>query len=385
MPERSWPDSVPTLIDPGRGVVLRPHTAGDLPRIVEQCSDPEFVRWTTVPDPYTAVHARQFLTEHVPTEVDAGRTMIWAIEAPVRNVRRFCGSMEIRLHDRGRGEIAYGLHPDARGRGLISAAGRLAVDWAFDVVGLAVLDWFAVVGNWPSRHVAEALGFRFEGVRRRWLLQRHQLRDCWAASLLPGEPRVSVARPRQPELAGPGPEAIRLRLRALAETDVGRIVTACNDPETRRWLPALPDPYGPPQARGYLESCRENAAVGLAWTWAVTRDGEDRLLGVVGLDGLRHPDRRGEIGYWTHPAARGRGVMGAAARLVADHALSDRGLHHSVVLKVAAGNPASQAVARRTGAVQRGVFPEGSRLGDGVFTDLVLFSRHATHLTPGRP
>ncbi|WP_392466693.1 hypothetical protein ACF3NS_13715 [Arsenicicoccus cauae] len=33
-------------------VLLRAHTEGDVPAIVEQCTDPESLRWTTVPRPY---------------------------------------------------------------------------------------------------------------------------------------------------------------------------------------------------------------------------------------------------------------------------------------------------------------------------------------------
>lgn len=390
MTERSWPDSVPVLVDTGRAVLLRPHVPADRSRMVEQCTDPEFVRWTTIPDPYTAADAHDFLTNHVPTEVNAGRTMIWAIEAAVAGVRRFCGSMEIRLHGLGRGEIAFGLHPDARGRGISTAAGRLAIDWAFDVARLVVLEWRAMAGNWDSRQVAAALGFQFEGVRRRHLPQRGELRDCWTASLLAGDLRVSVASPRQPELTGPGvgtknSVTSELRLRLLTEADMSRIVTACNDPASRRWLPLLPDPYGPKQAKSFIEACRENAASGKIWTWAVTQRGDAALLGVIGLDGLQHPDAQGEIGYWTHPDARGRGVTGAAARLVADFAVSGRGPHHSLLIKVAAGNHASQAVARRAGAQQVGVLPGGFRLGNGSFTDLVLFTRVARTADPLRP
>lgn len=382
MTARSWPDSVPVLVDTGRAVQLRPHLPGDVPRIVEQCTDPDFVRWTTIPHPYTTADAHDFLANHLPTEVDAERAMIWAIEAPVAGVRQFCGSMEIRLHGSGRGEIAFGLHPDARGRGIATAAGRLAIDWAFDVARLAMLEWRALVGNWDSRHVAAALGFQFEGVRRRHAPQRGELRDCWTASLLAEELRVSVAPPRQPELAGSGlrgdgPNAPELRLRMPTEADIPRVVAACNDPASRRWLPLLPDPYGPDQAMAYVEACRENAATGTTWTWAVTERGNDALLGVIGLDGLRNPDAQGEIGYWTHPDARGHGITGAAARVVADFTLSGRGPHHSVLIKVAAGNQASQAVARRAGAHRAGVLPDGFRFGDGSFTDLVLFSRIA--------
>ena len=60
---------------------------------------------------------------------------------------------------------------------------------------------------------------------------------------------------------------------------------------------------------------------------------------------LDAPLSEAEIGYWAHPAARGRGVMTEATRLVARHTLlpyEDGGLgHHRVSLRAAAGNAAS--------------------------------------------
>ena len=48
---RSFPDSVPILVDAEAGVTLRAPGRGDLPGMVEQCRDPEMIRWTSVPTP----------------------------------------------------------------------------------------------------------------------------------------------------------------------------------------------------------------------------------------------------------------------------------------------------------------------------------------------
>ncbi|MDO5499756.1 MAG: GNAT family N-acetyltransferase, partial [Propionibacteriaceae bacterium] len=76
-----WPDSVPTLIDPERRVVLRAHRGDDLERLVEMCADPEFARWTTVPSPYGLTEGQAFLSSALPGQVDGGQAMVWAIEA----------------------------------------------------------------------------------------------------------------------------------------------------------------------------------------------------------------------------------------------------------------------------------------------------------------
>ena len=46
---------VPTLTD--GAVTLRAHAAADLQRSWEQCQDPESIRWTTVPVPYSHADA----------------------------------------------------------------------------------------------------------------------------------------------------------------------------------------------------------------------------------------------------------------------------------------------------------------------------------------
>lgn len=345
------------------------------------CADQAFARWTTTPDPYTIADGQAYLSSFVPAQVDGGRAMLWAMEAIDRTTAArggpamFCGTVEIRIHGSGRGEIAFGLHPDARGLGLVRRAGRLALDWAFDILGLRAIVWRASVGNWASRHVAAALGFRFEGVRRAGMDQRGALVDCWTATVLPTDPRRSAAPPRQPSLQDNG-----VVLRPFRTQDIGRVVETCTDPASQHWLGHLPRDYSADDAHAFIEDCREGAATFDHWTWCVTTPDDDRCLGAVTLFHLGDAGA-GELGYWTHPAARGRGLAGAAARTVADWTLGDRAghldqrLHHGLVIRVAAGNDASGAVAMRAGAELTGRLPKAERLGDGTWADLLLFSR----------
>ena len=85
----------------------------------------------------------------------------------------------------------------------------------------------------------------------------------------------------------------------------------------------------------------------------------------------------GEIGYWTHPDARGRGVMSQAVRLAIRHAFipaQDGGLgRRRLQLSAADGNLASQHIARANGFVEVGRDRLAEPLGDGTFADLVRF------------
>lgn len=368
MTSERWPGSVPVLTD---GVVtLREHRPEDVPRMVAMCTDPEFVRWTTTPHPYTDEDARAFLHTFIPVQVASGFGMHWVIEASLGDAPpAFCGGIDVKALGEGRGDLGFGLHPAARGRGLIRRAGRLALDWAFDVAGLEVVHWHARAGNWASRYAAASMGFHFEGRLRRYRPQRGVLTDVWVGSALATEPRASAAPPRQPVLA-----TDRVRLRPFEDRDVHRIAEACADPVSQHFLGQLPRGYSVDDARAYVEDCREGAATHSHWAWCITAPPGDACLGAITL--LRLGQEAGEIGYWAHPQARGNGLVGTATRLVADHALGS-GRHHSLALRIAMGNRASEAVARRAGFEPTGRHPQAQRLGDGTWADLLDFVRVA--------
>jgi RimJ/RimL family protein N-acetyltransferase len=58
------------------------------------------------------------------------------------------------------------MHPDARGKGLMTAAVRRVVRHAFDELGCRRLFLRAAAGNTASRYVAEQTGFRHVGTDR---------------------------------------------------------------------------------------------------------------------------------------------------------------------------------------------------------------------------
>jgi len=74
----------------------------------------------------------------------------------------------------------------------LTEAARAVVDWGFAPTGAALerMEWHAAVGNAASARVAQTLGFRFEGVRRRALITKEGRRDGWAAALLPSDDRT---------------------------------------------------------------------------------------------------------------------------------------------------------------------------------------------------
>jgi [ribosomal protein S5]-alanine N-acetyltransferase len=367
---RAFPDAVPILIDAEAGVTLRAAGRNDLEAIVEQGRDPEMIRWTTVPTPaggYQLRDAEEFLALTA-AGWTSGQRLGWTIEAQRDAVRGFCGSIDLRLAGDGVAEVGFGLHPAARGRSIMTAALQLVCDYGFEVAGLQVIRWQAAVGNWASRRVAAKVGFVFDGTVRRLLVHRGELLDGWIATLLRDDPRVAQAWLHPIRMEGEG-----VRLRAFGTSDVDRIVEACSDPRTTHWLVSMPQPYERHNALAYLESLSELAARGLGVAWCIADPKDDRCLGSISLDGLSGYAKRAEIGYWTHPDARGRGVVTEAVRLVTKHA-KNSGLARSIMIRCARGNLASRRVAERAGYTAIGIQPVSEPLGDGQLADLVLYS-----------
>lgn len=365
------PTSAPTLTD---GVVtLRAHAPADVAALLDLARDPETVRWTRIPHPYGTADARRWIEETVPAGWRDGTAARWVVEAD----GRFAGNVDV--HPGSPPFVGFALVPAARGRGIMSRAVRLAARWGFEEAGLPVLHWWAQVGNLASWRVAHACGFTFEGARRQALPRRDGLADGWFASLTPDEDMTPRTRWWPvPELVGE-----RVRLRPHTEADLPRIVEACSDPRTRHWMPTLPHPYTEDHARDFVLGSRLAESLGQKVTWAVADPRDDRLLANVSVFRLDDPmnPTGGEIGYWAHPDARGRGIVGEAVELVVAHAfapITAGGLgRHRLQIGASRDNTASRYVAERAGFTLVGELRQDAVVGveptldDGVWYELL--------------
>ncbi|MEJ5914145.1 GNAT family N-acetyltransferase [Pseudokineococcus sp. 1T1Z-3] len=343
--------AAPPVLAVREGVRLRAFGDDDAGPVVAMAAEEAFTRWTSVPLGYGREDAEAFM-RRVSAGWARGQDLTWALEVD----GRLAGSVSLRPEADGGVGLGYGLAAAHRGRGVMSAALRTVLPWAA-ARGAAVVRWQAHVGNWPSRRVAWACGVAVEGTVRRRDDQRGELRDCWVGTWCPGDPTTPV----QPWLEVPRVEVPLVTgdvvLRPWADEDATRVVEACTDPTTRRWLPSLPAPYGVEEASAYVESTRLAAAEGRAvgWCAADARSGAALAsLQVFGLEG----SRPAEIGYWAHPDARGRGVVTTAVRAAARHALlptdvGGLGLP-AVLVRAEPANVASVAVARRAGLAPAG-------------------------------
>ncbi|MFF5071349.1 GNAT family N-acetyltransferase [Micromonospora olivasterospora] len=172
------------------------------------------------------------------------------------------------------------------------------------------------------------------------------------------------------ELVAPG-----LLLRPWRNTDAPAVLTALRDPAVVRWNPS-PGGADLPGARDWVRR-RADWSGGDHVSLAATDPAGDALLGSVSLHRIRAPEGDAAIGYWTVPAARGRGVATLAVRLLTEWAFARLGLHR-IELCHAVPNVASCRVALRAGYATEGTLRESYRYGDGARYDEHLHARLAT-------
>lgn len=352
-------------------VTLRAHRAEDADAIVEQCTDPSSIRWTTVPLGYDRAMAVDWVTNSVATGWKSGAERLFAIESTHPDGRRrFSGSLSLRDEGAHRAEIAFGAHPAVRGRGVMTAAVNLLLTYGFEELDVETVLWLANVGNVGSRRIAWKTGFTFGGLLPHWLNQRGEYLDAWVGTLHKSDERSPKSQwPKTPVIEGDN-----VRLRPLAAKDVPRIAKACADQRTQYWLSLLPSPYTEQDAHTFVARAEYAAIEGIV-TWAVADRGTDEILANVGLP--RQGNNSREIGFWTHPDARGRGVMREAVSLVIRHCFgdpADGGLGiHRLYLRAASDNVASQHVATANGFTMAGRERQSELLGDGTYADMLLF------------
>jgi RimJ/RimL family protein N-acetyltransferase len=162
-----------------------------------------------------------------------------------------------------------------------------------------------------------------------------------------------------------------LLLRPWRDDDVDDVRAALEDPDIRLW-------------NGTGTGSRDEVVAMLArrrdWSggdhasWAVVAAATGVLLGSVSLHSIDPVQTGAEIGYWTAPAARGRGVASRAVDAVCRWAFTALPVER-IELYHAVENRASGRVAEKAGFVQEGRLRRSYLCGDGVKHDELLWSR----------
>ncbi|HEX5567543.1 MAG TPA: GNAT family protein [Streptomyces sp.] len=90
----------------------------------------------------------------------------------------------------GTAEAGCWLEPSAVGRGLVTRAARVIIDWAFEERGIHRVEWLVSAANEASIAVAQRLGMTQDGVLRESYLYRGKRHDMEVWSVLAPEWRA---------------------------------------------------------------------------------------------------------------------------------------------------------------------------------------------------
>ena len=323
---------------------LRAWQAGDEPAMTRLLDEPAVARWTPHPSPYRLQDAAERIAGDAGHWSAGTRAELAVLDAVSGDLLGIVGLYRLTGAD---AEVGWATGAAARGQGVATDAVAALCRWGFAALGLVRLEAQVEVGGWASRRVAEKVGFTVEGTQRSAPGPAGRRADSWLLSRLAGDADRDTARiPAYPDRT----DGV-VTLRRWRSSDAADVARACADPETARWLP-VPVPYDLAAGQGFVDGIvPAQWAAGSAANVAVVDAASGALLGAIGLT-LR--DGIGEVGYWTAPEARGRGVATRAAVLHTDWALQVLGLPR-VELLADVGNLGSQRVAERAGFVREGV------------------------------
>jgi RimJ/RimL family protein N-acetyltransferase len=172
-----------------------------------------------------------------------------------------------------------------------------------------------------------------------------------------------------------------LRLRPWRVEDAELILAAMQDEEIRVWN-GFAGEFTLEDAGVWL-SRRMNWSAGDHASWAVEDGGTGTLLASVSLHHIDADQGDAEIGYWTVPPARGRGVAPTVVDAVCRWAFETLPIDR-IELCHAVENGASGRVAEKAGFRQEGRLRRSFRYGDGVKHDELLWARLADDDVPAR-
>lgn len=152
-------------------------------------------------------------------------------------------------------------------------------------------------------------------------------------------------------------------LRPPRPPDAGAVLEACRDAAIRRYT-RIPRDYDRVDARAFVAGAESRRREGLSLEMIASDLPDGCLCGVVGLVVDRHDQARAEIGYWTHPAHRGRGIARSGLVQLARWALGPGGFRR-LDLTVSVANAPSIAVVEGTGFAFEGVARAAWPTSDG--------------------
>jgi ribosomal-protein-alanine N-acetyltransferase len=191
----------------GRSLLLRYATLDDAPALFELGTDPEVTRFFSW-GPYASLEEPERYIAGLAGERERGERLDFLIVDPAIGPLGVIGLSEFSRRDR-RAMVGTWLGRRHWGTGANRAAKALIASLAFDVLGLERLGAYAAAENPRSQAALAAIGFRREGVLRRWHRHGDAVHDVVIHSWLREEWRASALYGGAAEMVGDPPEAFR--------------------------------------------------------------------------------------------------------------------------------------------------------------------------------
>lgn len=357
------------------GIRLRPWRSDDLVQDPDEAS--RLIVTDMQPDP--AGYADWLLQRR--ERMARGQGVFWCIadadtDEPI-------GHVQVQRLDidftRGNGELGYWLYPQARGRGVMSAAVELIRQHAFTPrtsggLGLHRLQAGTHIDNVASSRVLRRAGFRMWGVERSILARDDsEPSDAFNWELLATD---DVASQRVSPFVIPTVELDGVRLRPWRDDDVAHLPDEV-DEVARKYMP-LGAQVTKTSFAGWLARQRRYTDERSAVPWCIADAASDRPLGDVAIFHIGEGTATsGEIGYWLLPAARGRGILPLALESVVKQAFSPESAGGLGLTRLSAetdlDNHASRSLLRGAGFRQWGQNRQAYTAADGRITDGAYF------------
>ncbi|MGW4029741.1 GNAT family N-acetyltransferase [Streptomyces sp. NPDC004838] len=158
-------------------LVLRPLEEADIPAYTEMMNDETVIAWTSVPQPYAASDAEDWIRRIAPSYRTRGRGIVLAVTEFL--TQRLVGTVQLRNTDWRTlaTEASYVTAPWARGEGYATESVLAVAEWLFRDQKFERLELRTAADNTASQQVAQKIGCVSEGV----------LRNAWIARTRTGD------------------------------------------------------------------------------------------------------------------------------------------------------------------------------------------------------
>lgn len=165
-------------------VAVRAWEEADVAALVDAMQDRTISRWAhRVPWPYGRAEGEGFVAMAAAARAAETAAHLAVVSADSGSLLGGVALAAVDRDDRS-ASLGYWVALAARNHGVARRSSRLVVSWAFGTLGIERIELHCEPGNVPSQRVAEAAGFRREGLLRGHLRTKEGRRDSLVYGLL---------------------------------------------------------------------------------------------------------------------------------------------------------------------------------------------------------